>query len=112
MAVIECDSKHCVSSICQIFNECETRKKFGTKTDDLTPLQKAIQEKQELLKQVEEMKAKINATPVVVSEKKTDKVKEFSDALGCSRPDILLPNKGVSEMTKKVGRPKKEKIDG
>ena len=61
MGIIECDHIHCKSDICGIYNDCETRKKHGTKTADLTPLQLVLQEKEVLLKQLDEMKTKVSA---------------------------------------------------
>ena len=86
MSVIECDHKHCKLDICTIYDTCETRKKFGTKTADLTPLQVVLQEKEVLLKQLEEMKATVTA--ISVNEPKTEQTESLK--------------------VSKVGRPRKE----
>lgn len=85
MGIIECDHAHCQSDICTIYNACETRKKYGPKTEDLTPLQVALQEKEALLKQLAELKTKVEATPIPTP-----------------KPEPVIP--------KKAGRPPKGKV--
>lgn len=52
MAIVECDNAHCKPERCPMFDSCDTKKKYGIKKDDISPLQKALNEKGELEKKL------------------------------------------------------------